>query len=230
MVKAKTAESEEQWVKLKADFAERKRFRTEIWNLQHIIGKSNKCDKCPLVLIGSFSRLLASSSESGISDMEAASTSTENKNSPDRPAPSAGKNEVSESKPLLATHIEDDFEELSEEIPDPFSDDEGDLDALPNDAFLQQPIGMVTSITSMVNVDIEDEDEEEADEKEEEGLTPIFVPSLSYLAQVANILSQLRSCDVIFAPPRSQVSFRQQCLVLKKEQRWRSLASPCVYP
>ena len=227
-MKAKTAESEEQWVKLKADFAERKRFRTEIWNLQHIIGKSNKCDKCPLILISSFSRLLASSSESGISDMEAASTSTDNKNSPDHPAPSAGKKEVSE--PLLATHIEDDFEELSEEIPDPFSDDEGDLDALPNDAFLQQPIGMVTSITSMVNVDIEDEDEEEADEKEEEGLTPIFVPSLSYLAQVKNILSQLRSYDLIFAPPRSQVSFRQQCLVLKKEQRWRSLASPCVYP
>ena len=227
-MKAKTAESEEQWVKLKADFAERKRFRTEIWNLQHIIGKSNKCDKCPLILISSFSRLLASSSESGISDMEAASTSTDNKNSPDHSAPSAGKKEVPE--PLLATHIEDDFEELSEEIPDPFSDDEGDLDALPNDAFLQQPIGMVTSITSMVNVDIEDEDEEEADEKEEEGLTPIFVPSLSYLAQVANILSQLRSYDLIFAPPRSQVSFRQQCLVLKKEQRWRSLASPCVYP
>jgi len=131
-------------------------------------------------------RLLASSSESGISDMEAASTSTDNKNSPDHPAPSAGKKEVSE--PLLATHIEDDFEELSEEIPDPFSDDEGDLDALPNDAFLQQPIGMVTSITSMVNVDIEDEEEEEADEKEEEGLTPIFVPSLSYLAQVPSEL------------------------------------------
>ena len=160
--------------------------------------------------------------------MEAASTSTDNKNSPDHPAPSAGKKEVSE--PLLATHIEDDFEELSEEIPDPFSDDEGDLDALPNDAFLQQPIGMVTSITSMVNVDIEDEEEEEADEKEEEGLTPIFVPSLSYLAQVANILSQLRSYDRTFVPPRSQVSSRQQCLVLKKEQRWRSLASPCVYP
>ena len=147
--------------------------------------------------------------------MEAASTSTENKNSPDRPAPSAGKNEVSESKPLLATHIEDDFEELSEEIPDPFSDDEGDLDALPNDAFLQQPIGMVTSITSMVNVDIEDEDEEDADEKEEEGLTPIFVPSLSYLAQVANILSQLRSYDNFCA---AQVPSELQAAMLGSEK------------
>ena len=95
---------------------------------------------------------------------------------------SAGTKEVAE--PLLATHVEDEFEELSEEIPDPFSDDEGEIIELPNDPFLQQPIGMVTSITSMVNPDIEDEEEEEGEEKDEEGLTPIFVPSLSYLAQV----------------------------------------------
>ena len=41
MVKAKTAESEEQWVKLKADFAERKRFYTEIWNWQHETNVTN---------------------------------------------------------------------------------------------------------------------------------------------------------------------------------------------
>ena len=62
---------------------------------------------------------------------------------------SAGTKEVTE--PLLATHVEDEFEELSEEIPDPFSDDEGDIIELSNETFLQQPIGMVTSITSMVN-------------------------------------------------------------------------------
>ena len=96
---------------------------------------------------------------------------------------SAGTKEAAE--PLLATHVEDEFEELSEEIPDPFSDDEGEIVELPNDPFLQQPIGMVTSITSMVNPDIEDEEEEEGEEKDEEGLTPIFVPSLSYLTQVS---------------------------------------------
>ena len=99
---------------------------------------------------------------------------------------STGTKEVTE--PLLATHVEDEFEELSEEIPDPFSDDEGDIIELSNETFLQQPIGMVTSITSMVNTDIEEEEEEEGEEKENEGLTPIFVPSLSYLAQVCSFL------------------------------------------
>ena len=40
-MKAKTAESEEQWVKLKADFAERKRFHTEIWNLGNETNETN---------------------------------------------------------------------------------------------------------------------------------------------------------------------------------------------
>jgi len=130
-------------------------------------------------------RLLASSSESGISDMELASTSATEKN--EASTSDSGTKEVAEPL-LLATHVEDDFEELSEEIPDPFSDDEGDIIELPNDPFLQQPIGMVTSITSMVNPDIEDDEEDEGEEKEEEGLTPIFVPSLSYLAQVPSEL------------------------------------------
>jgi len=159
VVKAKTAESEEQWVKLKADFAERK-------------------------------RLLASSSESGFSDMEASTSTAEKSNNNEVVPASSSSVETKEvTEPLLlATHVEDDFEELSEEIPDPFSDDEGDIIELPNDPFLQQPIGMVTSITSMVNPDIEDEEEEEGEEKEDEGLTPIFVPSLSYLAQVPSEL------------------------------------------
>merc|ERR1711971_1420963 len=163
VVKAKTAESEEQWVKLKADFAERK-------------------------------RLLASSSESGFSDIEASTSATEKSSDNDEVVPTTSSSsletkEVAEPLLLVATHVEeDDFEELSEEIPDPFSDDEGDIIELPNDPFLQQPIGMVTSITSMVNPDIEDEEEEEGEEKDEEGLTPIFVPSLSYLAQVPSEL------------------------------------------
>merc|ERR1719234_1402441 len=163
VVKAKTAESEEQWVKLKADFAERK-------------------------------RLLASSSESGFSDIEASTSAAEKSNNNEVvPTTSSSSLETKEvAEPLLIAtpqNVEDDFEELSEEIPDPFSDDEGDIIELPNDPFLQQPIGMVTSIPSMVNPDIEDEeDEEEGEEKDEEVLTPIFVPSLSYLAQVPSEL------------------------------------------
>ena len=138
------------------------------------------------MLISFLSRLLASSSESGFSDMEASSSTAEKSNNNEVVPASSSSVETKEvTEPLLlATHVEDDFEELSEEIPDPFSDDEGDIIELPNDPFLQQPIGMVTSITSMVNPDIEDEEEEEGEEKEDEGLTPIFVPSLSYLAQV----------------------------------------------
>ena len=189
VVKAKTAESEEQWVKLKADFAERKRFELQLctkWQITKFTKRhpmtnnsKNKTSVCATVLITSLSRLLASSSESGISDMDASTSAEKSSNEGES---SAGTKEVAES--LLATHVEDEFEELSEEIPDPFSDDEGEIVELPNDPFLQQPIGMVTSITSMVNPDIEDEEEEEGEEKDEEGLTPIFVPSLSYLAQV----------------------------------------------
>ena len=140
----------------------------------------NRTSVCATVLISSLSRLLASSSESGISDMDASTSAEKSSNEVES---SAGTKEAAE--PLLATHVEDEFEELSEEIPDPFSDDEGEIVELPNDPFLQQPIGMVTSITSMVNPDIEDEEEEEGEEKDEEGLTPIFVPSLSYLTQVS---------------------------------------------
>jgi len=147
-------------------------------------------------------RLLASSSESGISDMDASTSAEKSSNEGES---SAGTKEVAE--PLLATHVEDEFEELSEEIPDPFSDDEGEIVELPNDPFLQQPIGMVTSITSMVNPDIEDEEEEEGEEKDEEGLTPIFVPSLSYLAQVPSELqaamlgSEKGAAEEIFGEP-----------------------------
>ena len=151
---------------------------------QRTNNSKNKSSVCVTVLISSLSRLLASSSESGISDMELASTSATEKSSNEASTSDSGTKEVAEPL-LLATHVEDDFEELSEEIPDPFSDDEGDIIELPNDPFLQQPIGMVTSITSMVNPDIEDDEEDEGEEKEEEGLTPIFVPSLSYLAQVS---------------------------------------------
>ena len=149
---------------------------------QRTNNSKNKSSVCVTVLISSLSRLLASSSESGISDMELASTSATEKN--EASTSDSGTKEVAEPL-LLATHVEDDFEELSEEIPDPFSDDEGDIIELPNDPFLQQPIGMVTSITSMVNPDIEDDEEDEGEEKDDEGLTPIFVPSLSYLAQVS---------------------------------------------
>ena len=149
---------------------------------------------------------------------------------------SSGTKEIAEPL-LLTTHVEDDFEELSEEIPDPFSDDEDG--EIVEDPFLQQPIGMVTSITSMVNPDIEDEEEEEGEE--EEGLTPIFVPSLSYLAQVSlfgkdrvTFFDQYKKKTFFDGEEfiygiRCQVSFRQQCLDLRKVSRRRSLERPCLY-
>jgi len=141
MVKAKTAESEKQWSKLKEDFAERKRL----------------------------TRMLMSSSESGISDMET-------------PAPED--NTVVRDttvKTSLEGEDEDDEDDISEEIPDPFSDDEDDTDIL-NNNFLQ-PLVLDTGITSMVNVEIEEEEDEDGD-GDGDILTPIFVPSMSYLAQV----------------------------------------------
>ena len=91
----------------------------------------------------------------------------------------------------LEAHMEVDAheEDISEEIPDPFSDDEDDFipEIIP-DSFLGQPIAMVTSINSLVNVEIEDEEDEDGDEeKKDDGLTPIFVPSLNYLAQVNHL-------------------------------------------
>ena len=157
-------------------------------------------------------RLLASSSESGISDMDASISAEKCRGNENLQASSsAGTKEVTE--PLLATHVEDEFEELSEEIPDPFSDDEGDIIELSNETFLQQPIGMVTSITSMVNTDIEEEEEEEGEEKENEGLTPIFVPSLSYLAQVCIFL--LRATQ---SPHGWQVPSELQAAMLGSEK------------
>ena len=73
-------------------------------------------------------------------------------------------------------------ESESEEIPDPFSDNEH-LEIEEN--FV---LPMVTSAANLINVeDMEDEDENESVEHEKEkdpGFTPIFVPSMSYLAQV----------------------------------------------
>ena len=91
----------------------------------------------------------------------------------------------------LEAHVEVEVhdEDISEEIPDPFSDDEDDIipEIIP-DSFLGQPLAMVTSITSLVNVEIEDdEDEDGEEEKKDDGLTPIFVPSLNYLAQVSHL-------------------------------------------
>jgi len=111
-------------------------------------------------------RMLMSSSESGISDMDAPIEE------PDI-IEILGETDVKEEE-------EEEEEDISLEIPDPFSDDDEDNDIL-NNSFIHQPLPMVTSMSSMVNVDIEDEDEDDA---EGEGFTPIFIPSLSYLAQV----------------------------------------------
>lgn len=102
---------------------------------------------------------------------------------------SADKETVEETKAMDTDMVplqEDEEDEISEDIPDPFSDDEDDGDML-NSNFMQPPMAMVTSITSLVNVDIEDEEDDEVEEEKrdtKEDFTPIFVPSLSYLAQV----------------------------------------------
>jgi len=130
-------------------------------------------------------RLLASSSESGISDMEA-SSSQDVKETTVAPKVNLATTIQLEAHVEVEVHDED----ISEEIPDPFSDDEDDIipEIIP-DSFLGQPLAMVTSITSLVNVEIEDdEDEDGEEEKQDDGLTPIFVPSLNYLAQVPSEL------------------------------------------
>jgi hypothetical protein len=139
-----------------------------------------------------------SSSESGISDMEA-STSAENVT--DATPVDTQDDTVVQPEP----EAEDEEElDISEEIPDPFSDDEEEGD---DRNFL--PLTMVTSITSMVNVEIEDDDEDEDERKEDENESiPIFVPSLSYLAQVQNIQTESFASAL---PRRCPASCRRRC-------------------
>jgi hypothetical protein len=123
-------------------------------------------------------RLLMSSSESGISDMEASTSAEENGTDA---TPDVTTVDTKDVTVVQAEREDEEDLDISEEIPDPFSDDEEEGDVI---NFL--PLTMVTSITSMVNVEIEEDDDEDEDERNEDEneSIPIFVPSLSYLAQV----------------------------------------------
>eukprot|EP00091_Calanus_sinicus_P000092 TRINITY_DN10016_c0_g1_i1.p1 TRINITY_DN10016_c0_g1~~TRINITY_DN10016_c0_g1_i1.p1 ORF type:complete len:418 (-),score=120.58 TRINITY_DN10016_c0_g1_i1:414-1667(-) len=125
-------------------------------------------------------RLLTSSPESGISELDS-EDKTEDINSESIKSPTDDQNDLNVCQPL-PIHMTDLFDDSdSEEIPDPFSDDEDENDETLDRLFCT----MVTSTKSLVNEDEEIENEtEEQDDENEPSFTPIFVPSLSYLAQV----------------------------------------------
>ena len=144
VIKQKNAESEIQWLKLKADCEERR-------------------------------RILMSSSESGFSELETADKTDDT--------------DVEDSSPLESrdkspTPVLDDIEEESEseEIPDPFSDDEDEIEQIPQHFLL--PV-MTSSVREESDEeDFEDALEPEAEKDNRQEFTPIFIPSMSYLAHV----------------------------------------------
>jgi len=151
IVKQKNAESEIQWLKLKADCEERR-------------------------------RILMSSSESGFSEM-----GITDKND-DTDVDSDGNSSPPEQTSMKEKSISPELREIeeeseSEEIPDPFSDDENEIEELPQHFVL--PV-----VTTNVNDDTEDEEEDEDEQiiepeaEKEKTFIPIFVPSMSYLSQV----------------------------------------------
>jgi len=163
LVKQKNAESEQHVIQLKADIAERK-------------------------------RLLMSSSESGFSELEEDKTidsdtdsiigaiiSQDNNNDENSTtSENIGEKPTSLVQELFVVDDDDDDDTDSLEIPDPFSDDENE-ETVEN---VFQP--MVTSVRSIIK---EKDDQKVEQEKEKEpGFTPIFVPSMSYLAQVPSSL------------------------------------------
>eukprot|EP00092_Neocalanus_flemingeri_P004813 GFUD01005181.1.p1 GENE.GFUD01005181.1~~GFUD01005181.1.p1 ORF type:complete len:1051 (+),score=335.48 GFUD01005181.1:44-3196(+) len=159
LVKQMNAESEKQWLQLKVDFAERK-------------------------------RSLMSSSESGFSEVD----SEDKTESTDDIASIVGiatqsdaimqnSDTIAIPGQSLSVHelVSFDDDTDSEEIPDPFSDDEEENKDTLEKFFLP----MVTSVGTLINDEDDDEIETFDDEEErEQGFTSIFVPSMSYLAQV----------------------------------------------
>ena len=106
---------------------------------------------------------------------------------------------VTQTLPIHVTDVFDDSD--SEEIPDPFSDDEDENDETLDRLFCT----MVTSDRSLVIEDEEMENElEEQDDENEPGFTPIFVPSLSYLAQVPASMQ-----PELFASEKEQIELQR---------------------
>jgi len=171
LVKQKTADSEKQWLALKADFAERKR-----------------------LLFSS----PVNSSESGFSEADTEGTSAQNDDESDSLVPFASgvapairmpidveKLDLRPLMPVLtpevgATISPDVEDDDDEEIPDPFSEEEDgefddDEEKQVEDAFESSKVDcqMVSSTTTII-----------PDEPSNDHQTPLFIPSLSYLAHV----------------------------------------------
>merc|ERR1719474_2661872 len=124
-------------------------------------------------------RMLTSSPEGGISEMDS-EEKMENEECFELPRVKNLDN-VNVTH-MLPGHVVDLFDDSdSEEIPDPFSDDEDD-EAIEN---IFCPMGTsVKSILSEMNSEATASDDTKIEKEKDPGFTPIFVPSMSYLAQV----------------------------------------------
>jgi len=120
-------------------------------------------------------RLLTSSPESGISDIDI-EDKTEDIDSENEKCTTQNSKEVI----AMDDHVTDPYDDSdTEEIPDPFSDDEDEenVEALDR-LFCPMVQSFINEIDEVENESVEEEEDNEP------GFTPIFVPSLSFLAQV----------------------------------------------
>jgi len=124
-------------------------------------------------------RMLTSSPESGISEMD----SEEKMEDADCfELPRVENLDNVNVTHMLPGHVVDLFDDSdSEEIPDPFSDDEND-EAIENIFCPMGTNGRV--IVNENNFEVTDSENAEVEKEKDPGFTPIFVPSMSYLAQV----------------------------------------------
>jgi len=144
-------------------------------------------------------RLLTSSPESGISELDSEDKSEDIDLDSGKCTPIEELEEmiVQDTLPVHVTDLYDDSD--SEEIPDPFSDDEDENDEALDRLFC--PV-VQTFIAEIDEVEIDSEEEEDDDEP---GFTPIFVPSLSYLAQVPASMQ-----PDLFASEKNQIALNSQ--------------------
>merc|ERR1711892_698981 len=144
-------------------------------------------------------RLLTSSPESGISELDSEDKSEDIDLDSGKCTPIEELEEmiVQDTLPVHVTDLYDDSD--SEEIPDPFSDDEDENDEALDRLFC--PV-VQTFIEEIDEVEIDSEEEEDDDEP---GFTPIFVPSLSYLAQVPASMQ-----PDLFASEKNEIELNSQ--------------------
>merc|ERR1719228_2319089 len=119
-------------------------------------------------------RLLTSSPESGISDIDLEDKTEDIISKNEKCTSQNGKEVIA-----MADNIDPYEDSDTEEIPDPFSDDEDNENVEALDRLF---CPMVQSFINEID-QVENESEEDDDDNKP-GFTPIFVPSLSFLAQV----------------------------------------------